>query len=71
VGDGFFVLLFCYGIRTDVEPHQGPPFVHKGQNGQIMYVHGSSQGQFVVETYIVMVLSILFIKLYRTILFRI
>ncbi|CAH0561407.1 unnamed protein product [Brassicogethes aeneus] len=36
---------------------RGPPFMHKNQNGQIAYIHGSSQGQFVVETYIVMVLN--------------
>jgi oligosaccharyltransferase complex subunit gamma len=66
-------LFFCFAmVSGQMWNHiRGPPFVHKGQNGQIMYVHGSSQGQFVVETYIVMVLSILFIKLYRTILFRI
>jgi len=36
---------------------RGPPFVHKGNNGQIAFIHGSSQGQFVVETYIVMMLN--------------
>lgn len=33
---------------------RGPPFVHRTQSGNIAYVHGSSQGQFVLETYIVM-----------------
>jgi len=33
---------------------RGPPFVHRTQGGSIAYVHGSSQGQFVLETYIVM-----------------
>lgn len=33
---------------------RGPPFVHRTQGGNIAYVHGSSQGQFVLETYIVM-----------------
>lgn len=42
---------------------RGPPFLHQGQNGQIAYIHGSSQGQFVVETYIIMILSILFKKI--------
>ncbi|XP_065158987.1 tumor suppressor candidate 3 isoform X2 [Atheta coriaria] len=36
---------------------RGPPFFHKGQNGQVSYIYGSSQGQFVLETYIVMVLN--------------
>jgi len=38
---------------------RGPPFVHKSPNGNVAYIHGSSQGQFIVETYIVMVMSIL------------
>nr|SVE74789.1 EOG090X09EZ [Daphnia carinata] len=33
---------------------RGPPFVHRTNAGNIAYVHGSSQGQFVLETYIVM-----------------
>nr|CAG4641683.1 EOG090X05UC [Eurycercus lamellatus] len=36
---------------------RGPPFVHRTQSGSIAYVHGSSQGQFVLETYIVMGIS--------------
>lgn len=40
---------------------RGPPFIHKSQNGNVAYIHGSSQGQFVLETYIVMVISILFL----------
>merc|ERR1719219_745819 len=35
---------------------RGPPLVHKTQNGQVAYIHGSSQGQFVLETYFVMIL---------------
>ena len=31
--------------------------MHRSQNGNIAYIHGSSQGQLVVETYIVMFLS--------------
>lgn len=38
-------------------PYFSPPFVHKAQNGGISYFHGSSQGQLVIESYIVMVLS--------------
>lgn len=58
---GTGALFFCFTmISGQMWNHiRGPPFVHKGQNGQIAYIHGSSQGQFVVETYIVMVLSIL------------
>nr|CAG4648062.1 EOG090X09EZ [Moina brachiata]SVE93123.1 EOG090X09EZ [Moina brachiata] len=36
---------------------RGPPFVHRTPAGNIAYVHGSSQGQFVLETYIVMGIS--------------
>ena len=35
---------------------RGPPFMQKTQGGNIAYIHGSSQGQFVVETYIVAML---------------
>lgn len=35
---------------------RGPPFVHKAQGGGWSYIHGSSQGQFVLETYFVMML---------------
>ncbi|KOC69256.1 Magnesium transporter protein 1, partial [Habropoda laboriosa] len=40
---------------------RGPPFVHRSSSGNVGYIHGSSQGKFILETYIVMVLSILFI----------
>lgn len=36
---------------------RGPPFLQKTQAGNIAYIHGSSQGQFIVETYIVAMLS--------------
>ena len=36
---------------------RGPPFMHRNQQGQVSYVHGSSQGQFIVETYIVIFLN--------------
>ena len=36
---------------------RGPPFVHRTPSGSIAYVHGSSQGQFVFETYIIMAIS--------------
>lgn len=35
---------------------RGPPFVHKTQQGGVAYIHGSSQGQFVLETYFVMMI---------------
>jgi oligosaccharyltransferase complex subunit gamma len=38
---------------------RGPPFIHKSASGNVGYIHASSQGQFVLETYIIMVLSIL------------
>lgn len=34
-----------------------PPFVHKTPSGGVAYIHGSSQGQFVLETYIVFFLN--------------
>jgi oligosaccharyltransferase complex subunit gamma len=40
---------------------RGPPFVHRTPSGSIAYVHGSSQGQFVFETYIIMAISKCFI----------
>jgi len=37
---------------------RGPPFMHKNPHtGQVHYIHGSSQGQFIVETYIVIFLN--------------
>ncbi|CAG9864570.1 unnamed protein product, partial [Phyllotreta striolata] len=52
-------LFFCFAMTSgQMWNHiRGPPFVHKNQNGQIAYIHGSSQGQFVFETYIVMFLN--------------
>merc|ERR1711963_645699 len=35
---------------------RGPPFVNKGRDGGVAYIHGSSQGQFVLETYFVMMI---------------
>jgi len=35
---------------------RGPPLVHKTQGGQVAYIHGSSQGQYVLETYFIMIL---------------
>uniref|UniRef100_A0A646QH96 Tumor suppressor candidate 3 n=1 Tax=Hemiscolopendra marginata TaxID=943146 RepID=A0A646QH96_9MYRI len=36
---------------------RGPPFLHKSHSGNVAYIHGSSQGQFIVETYIVILLN--------------
>jgi len=37
---------------------RGPPFMHRNpQTGQVNYINGSSQGQYIVETYIVMFLN--------------
>lgn len=58
---GVWALLFCFAMTSgQMWNHiRGPPFMHRNQNGQTAYIHGSSQGQFVVETYIVMLMSIL------------
>lgn len=55
----FIAVIFCFTmVSGQMWNHiRSPPFVHKSQNGGIAYVHGSSQGQLVVETYIVMFLS--------------
>ncbi|KAJ8970230.1 hypothetical protein NQ317_015670 [Molorchus minor] len=57
---GMSALFFCFAMTSgQMWNHiRGPPFIHKNQNGQIAYIHGSSQGQFVFETYIIMVLII-------------
>ncbi|XP_014663863.1 PREDICTED: tumor suppressor candidate 3-like [Priapulus caudatus] len=37
---------------------RGPPFMHRNpQTGQVAWVHGGSRSQFIIETYIVMVLN--------------
>ncbi|XP_003690642.1 tumor suppressor candidate 3 isoform X2 [Apis florea] len=36
---------------------RGPPFIHRSSSGNVAYIHASSQGQFILETYIVMVLN--------------
>jgi len=53
--------FFCFAmVSGQMWNHiRGPPFAHKTSSGGVAYIHGSSQGQFVLETYIVMVLSIL------------
>lgn len=55
---GLLALIFVFAMTSgQMWNHiRGPPLVHKTQNGQVAYIHGSSQGQFVLETYFVMVL---------------
>lgn len=52
-------VVFCFAmVSGQMWNHiRSPPFVHKSQNGGVSYIHGSSQGQLVIETYIVMFLS--------------
>nr|XP_018897613.1 PREDICTED: tumor suppressor candidate 3-like [Bemisia tabaci] len=56
---GVAAVFFCFSmVSGQMWNHiRSPPFVHKSHNGGIMYIHGSSQGQFVLETYIVIVLN--------------
>lgn len=56
---GFVAVMFCFAmISGQMWNHiRSPPFLHKSSNGGIAYIHGSSQGQLVIETYIVMFLS--------------
>lgn len=58
---GLLSVSFCFMmVSGQMWNHiRGPPFMHKSQNGGVAYIHGSAQGQFVLETYIVMILSIL------------
>lgn len=52
-------IVFCFAmVSGQMWNHiRSPPFVHKSANGGVSYIHGSSQGQLVIETYIVMFLS--------------
>lgn len=56
---GISAIFFCLAmISGQMWNHiRGPPFVHRSQNGGVVYIHGSSQGQFVLETYIIIVLN--------------
>jgi len=36
---------------------RGPPFMHRSSRGAMGYIHTSSSGQFIVETYIVIILN--------------
>jgi oligosaccharyltransferase complex subunit gamma len=57
---GFIALTIMFAMTSgQMWNHiRGPPFMHKNpQTGQVHYIHGSSQGQFIVETYIVIFLN--------------
>lgn len=57
LGALFFTLTMTSGQMWN---HiRGPPFVHRSSGGKAayMYIHASSQGQFILETYIVMVFN--------------
>ena len=51
-------LAFAFAMMSGQMWNQirGPPMLHKNQHGNVMYIHGSSQGQFVIETYIIFLL---------------
>merc|ERR1712038_135677 len=55
---GLIALCFVFAmISGQMWNHiRGPPLVRKTQGGQVAYIHGSSQGRFVLETYFVMIL---------------
>ena len=36
---------------------RGPPMLNRNQQGGVSYIHGSSQGQYVIETYFVLCLN--------------
>uniref|UniRef100_A0A336MBG5 CSON013742 protein n=1 Tax=Culicoides sonorensis TaxID=179676 RepID=A0A336MBG5_CULSO len=54
-------VVFCFAmISGQMWNHiRGPPFIQKSQNGGVAYIHSSSQGQLVFETYIVFFLNAL------------
>lgn len=56
---GVLALIFCFTmISGQMWNHiRGPPLMHRGANGGIAYIHGSSQAQLVIETYIIMFLN--------------
>ncbi|ODM95961.1 Magnesium transporter protein 1 [Orchesella cincta] len=49
-------IVFCFTSGQMWNQIRGPPVVQRTQNG-ISYIHRSSQGQLVIETYIVFLLS--------------
>lgn len=59
----FIAVIFCLIMTSgQMWNHiRGPPFYHRSSSGVNVYVHGSSQGQFIVETYIVFLLNVGFV----------
>lgn len=51
-------IIFCLTMTSgQMWNHiRGPPFYHRSANG-VSYIHGSSQGQFVSETYFIFILN--------------
>lgn len=70
---GVLALTFCFAmISGQMWNHiRGPPLMHRGANGGIAYIHGSSQAQLVIETYIIMFLSTLSTLKHKSFLTRI
>jgi len=56
---GVAAVFFCFAMDSgQMWNHiRGPPLVHHTSSGGIAYIHGSSQGQFVLETYIIIILN--------------
>lgn len=56
-------IFFCFSMVSGQMWNQirGPPFFHRTKNGPV-YINGGSHGQFVLESYIVAALSILFMS---------
>ncbi|XP_025085267.1 tumor suppressor candidate 3-like isoform X2 [Pomacea canaliculata] len=58
---GIFALAVIFAMTSgQMWNHiRGPPLMHRNPNtGQMHYIHGSSQGQFIMETYIIMLLNL-------------
>ncbi|ESO98127.1 hypothetical protein LOTGIDRAFT_239089 [Lottia gigantea] len=57
-GIGALAVIFAMTSGQMWNHIRGPPLMHRNpQSGQMHYIHGSSQGQFIMETYIVMLLN--------------
>lgn len=58
-GIGALAIIFAMTSGQMWNHIRGPPVMHKNPStGAVHYIHGSSQGQFVAETYMVMLLNI-------------
>ncbi|XP_041357228.1 tumor suppressor candidate 3-like [Gigantopelta aegis] len=57
-GIGALTVIFAMTSGQMWNHIRGPPLMHRNpQNGEMQYIHGSSQGQFIMETYIIMLLN--------------